>query len=263
MKSVFALGLIACFGAGAAQAAMVSKTLDYEVGGKKMQSVLVYDDSVKTSRPGLVMTPDWVGMNDSQVLIGKQVAGKDYVVLVADVYGVDVRPKNPDEAGKAAKGMYDHRADLRARINGALAQLKAQAGKAPLDGKHWGAFGYCFGGATTLDLARTGADVQGVVSFHGNLATDDPALAKNIKGKVLALNGGDDKFVPEDQIVAFQKEMRDANVDWQFVSFGGAVHCFAIPTAHDEVPGCKYNEHAAKRGYAMMHDFFDEVFAAK
>jgi dienelactone hydrolase len=261
MKAMIALTLM--LGCGAAQAAMVAKTLDYEVGGKKMQSVLVYDDAVKTARPGLVMTPDWQGMNENQIALGKQVAGKDYVVLVADVYGVDVRPKNADEAGAAAKDMYAHRGDLRARINAALAQLKAQVGKAPLDGRHWGAFGYCFGGATTLDLARSGADVQGVVSFHGNLATDDPAMAKNIKAKVLALNGGDDKFVSDDSIVAFEKEMRDANVDWQFVSFGGAVHCFAVPAAKGEVPGCQYNEKAAKRGYALMHTFFDEAFAAR
>ncbi len=261
--AIAAAGMILALGATTAQAAMVEKTLEYDVGGKKMHSVLVYDDSVKTPRPGLVMTPDWLGMNADQVALGKQVAGKDYVILVADVYGVDVRPKNADEAGKAAKNMYEHRSDLRARINGALAQLKSQAGKAPLDGKHWGAFGYCFGGATTLDLARTGADVQAIVSFHGNLSTDDPALAKNIKAKVLALNGGDDKFVPEEQIVGFQKEMRDANVDWQFVSFGGAVHCFAIPTAKGEVPGCKYDERAAKRGYEMMHVFLADTFAGK
>ena len=240
-----------------------SKNIDYDVGGKKMQSVLVYDDAVKTPRGRAGDDPDWLGMNDNQVALAKQVAGKDYVSLSADVYGIDVRQKNADEDGAAAKNMYAHRDDLRARIGAALAQLKGQVGKAPLDGKHWGAFGYCFGGATTLDLARSGADVQGIVSFHGNLATDDPALAKNIKAKVLALNGGDDKFVPEDQIVAFQKEMRDANVDWQFVSFGGAVHCFAIPTAKGEVPGCQYNERAAKRGYALMHSFFDETFAAK
>jgi dienelactone hydrolase len=261
MKSMIALGL--CFGIGAAHAAMVSKDVSYEVSGKPMQSVLVYDDAVMTARPGLVMTPDWMGMNDNQIALAKQIAGKDYVILVADVYGTAVRPKNADEAGAAAKSMYEHRADLRARINAALTQLKGQAGKAPLDGKHWGAFGFCFGGATTLDLARTGADVQGVVSFHGNLATDDPALAKNIKAKVLAMNGGDDKFVPEEQIVAFQKEMRDANVDWQFLSFGGAVHCFAIPTADNSVPGCLYNARAAKRSFAQMHNFFDEAFAAK
>ena len=142
-------------------------------------------------------------------------------------------------------------------------QLKAQTGKAPLDGKHWAAFGFCFGGATTLDLARSGADMQGVVSFHGNLSTDDPALAKNIKAKVLVLHGADDKFESPEQIAGFQQEMRDAKVDWQFVAFGGAVHCFAIPSAHGEVPGCQYNERAARRGMALMHSFLDEAFAAK
>jgi len=261
MKRLSALFLISSLVAGGADAAMVAKNIDYDVGGKKMQSVLVYDDTVKAARPGIVMTPDWLGMNPDQVALAKQIAGKDYVILVADVYGVDVRPKNADEAGAAAKSMYQNRADLRARINAALAQLKAQVGKAPLDGKHYGAIGFCFGGATTLDLARTGAEVQGVVSFHGNLATDDPSLAKNIKAKVLAMNGGDDKFVPEDQIVAFQKEMRDANVDWQFLSYGGAVHCFAIPVADGKVPGCKYDAPVAKRAFAQMHTFFNEVFA--
>jgi len=263
MKNLIAaLGISLLFGTCAAHAAMVAKNLDYEVGGKKMRSVLVYDDATKNARPGLVMTPDWLGINDDNLALAKQIAGKDYVVLVADVYGADVRPKNPDEAGKATKNMYDHRADLRARINAALEQLKAQKG-APLDGKHWGAFGFCFGGATTLDLARTGADVQGVVSFHGNLGTDDPALAKAIKAKVLVLHGADDKFESPEQIAGFQKEMRDANVDWQFVSFGGAVHCFAIPGAHGQVPGCEYNERTSKRAFVMMHDFFNETFVGK
>ncbi len=244
-------------------AAMVTKTIDYDVDGKPMQSVLVYDNAVKTLRPGLVMAPDWLGINNNQIALAEQIAGKDYVVLIADVYGTAVRPTSAAEGGEASKTMYEHRSDLRARINAALTQLKLQVGKAPLDGQHWGAFGFCFGGAATLDLARTGADVQAVVTFHGNLATDDPALAKNIKAKVLAMNGGDDKFVPDDQIIAFQKEMRDANVDWQFVNFGGAVHCFAIPAAHGEVPGCKYNERAAKRSMALMHSFLNETFAAK
>jgi dienelactone hydrolase len=241
-------------------AAMITKPIEYTVGGKKMQSVLVYDDATKTPRPGIVMTPDWLGINDNNIALAKQVAGKDYVILLADVYGVDVRPKTPDEAGKATEAMYKNRNDLRARINGALAQLKAQAGKAPLDGRHWGAIGFCFGGATTLDLARSGADVGGIVTFHANLSTDDPPLAKNIKAKVLVLHGADDMFESPEQVAGFQKEMRDAKVDWQFLIFGGAVHCFAIPTADNSVPGCLYNERAAKRGFAQMHAFFDEVF---
>ena len=263
MRQVLAAFALALSLAAPVRAAMVAKDVRYQVGGKEMQSVLVYDDAVKTPRPGLVMAPDWVGMNDNQVALAKQFAGKDYVILVADLYGADVRPKNPDEAGKAAKNMYAHRSDLRARINGALDQLKAQVGKAPLDGKHWGAFGFCFGGATVLDLARSGADVGGVVSFHGNLSTDDPSMAKNIKAKVLVLHGADDKFESPEQIAGFKKEMTDANVDWQFHEFSGAVHCFAIPTADGSVPGCQYYERAAKRGLKQMHLFFDdEVFAA-
>jgi dienelactone hydrolase len=264
MSARLFLSLVLAFaGSAPLHAAMVAKPIGYSVGGKEMQSVLVYDDAVKTPRPGLVMAPDWMGMNDNQVALAKQIAGRDYVILVADVYGTDVRPKTPDEAGKATKAMYEHRADLRARINAALDQLKAEVGKAPLDGKHWGAFGFCFGGATVLDLARSGADVGGVVSFHGNLSTDDPSMAKNIKAKVLVLHGADDTFESPEQIAGFQKEMRDANVDWQFLEFGGAVHCFAIPTADGSVPGCKYDERAAKRGFKQMHLFFDEVFATR
>lgn len=242
------------------QAAMVEKPIDYEVGGKRMQSILVYDDAATAPRPGLVMTPDWLGITPDNLALAKQVAGRDYVILVADVYGTDVRPKNAEEAGAATKAMYADRTVLRARINGALDQLRKQAGKAPLDGRHWGAFGYCFGGATTLELARSGADVQGVVSFHGNLSRD-PALADSIKAKVLVLHGADDKFESPEQIAGFQQEMRDAKADWQFVSYGGAVHCFAIPGADGAVPGCKYDPLVARRAFAQMRAFFAEAFA--
>jgi dienelactone hydrolase len=248
--------------AASAHATMVTKTIPYDVDGKRMESMLVFDDAVSTPRPGIVMTPDWLGMNPDQLALAKQIAGKDYVILVADVYGTAVRPKNPEEAGAASKNMYEHRGELRARIDAALEQLKKQEGKVPLDGKHYGAIGFCFGGATTLDLARSGADVQGVVSLHGNLGTDDPALAKNIKAKVLVLHGADDKFESPEQIAGFQKEMRDANVDWQFLAYGGAVHCFAIPTAKGDVPGCQYDERTAKRALKQMHLFFDEVFGS-
>jgi dienelactone hydrolase len=262
MRSSFAILALALSVAAPVRAAMVTKELSYDVGGRTMKSVLVYDDASKTPRPGLVMAPDWLGMNPDQIRLAESFAGRDYVILVADVYGADVRPKTPDEAGKATKNMYDHRADLRARIDGALEELKKQTGKAPLDGKHWGAFGFCFGGATVLDLARSGADVAGVVSFHGNLSTDDPSMAKNIRAKVLVLHGADDHFESPEQIAGFRKEMRDANVDWQFLEFGGAVHCFAIPTADGSIDGCKYNERAAKRGRKQMRLFFEEAFAA-
>ena len=262
MRARSFLPVLAALLAAPLHAAMVSRPVDYDVGGKKMQSVLVYDDAVNTPRPGLVMTPDWLGITPDNLALAKQIAGKDYVILVADVYGADVRPKNPDEAGKATQAMYADRGALRARINAALAQLKSQAAKAPLDGVHWGAFGFCFGGAATLDLARSGADVAGVVSFHGNLAGD--ALFKDdIKARVLVLHGADDKFESPEQIAAFQQEMRDAKADWQFLSYGGAVHCFAIPSADGAVPGCKYDPPVAKRAFALMHAWLDEAFAGK
>lgn len=263
MNRVLAAAVLFGLGLTGANAAMVTRNIDYTVDGAKMQSVLVYDDAVKTLRPGLVMAPDWLGMNANQIALAEQIAGKDYVILVADMYGTSVRPKNPDEAAAASGNMYKHRDELRARVKAALAQLKAQQGKAPLDGKHWGAIGFCFGGAVALDLARTGADIAGVATFHGNLTTDDPTMARNIKGMVLAMNGADDGFTPESAIQGFEKEMRDAGVDWQFVNYGGAVHCFAIPTADNSVKGCNYNAKVAHRAFALMHSFFDEAFARK
>src|SRR3954468_20126135 len=111
MRTRFAVFALFCVFAAPLHAAMVAKEIGYKVGGKEMQSVLVYDDTVKTPPPGLVMAADWLGMNESQIALAKQIAGKDYVILIADVYGIDVRPKTPDEAGQATKSMYDHRAD--------------------------------------------------------------------------------------------------------------------------------------------------------
>jgi dienelactone hydrolase len=247
----------------AASAAPVAKPVIYKIGDVEFQSTLVYDDSSKTPRPGLVMAPNWFGANEASIEKAKTIAGKDYVILLADVYGKDVRPKNADEAGAAVKKMYADRSVLRTRINRVLDALRASAAQgAPLDGKHFGAVGFCFGGATVLDLGRSGADVAGIVTFHGNLATDDAKLAKNIKGKVLTLNGADDSYVPADQIAGFEKEMKDAGVDYQFVNLSGAVHCFAEPDQNSP-PGCVYHERSAKRAYKYMHDFFDEVFASR
>lgn len=255
------LALIASLAAGAALAAPVAKPVEYKIGDVEFHSTLVYDDATKTPRPGLVMAPNWYGANEASIEKAKTIAGKDYVILLADVYGKSLRPKNDDEAGAATKQMYADRSVLRTRIARALDALRASATSgAPFDGKHIGAIGFCFGGATVLDLARSGADIAGVVTFHGNLATDDPKLAKNIKGKVLSLNGADDSYVPAEQIAGFQKEMKDAGVDYQFVNLSGAVHCFAEPDQKNP-PGCIYHERSAKRAFRYMHDFFDEVFA--
>jgi dienelactone hydrolase len=181
---------------------------------------------------------------------------------VADVYGKGVRPKDDAAAMKQVKALYADRSVLRERVARSLQALREQAGKAPLDPARIGAIGFCFGGATALELARSGADIAGVASFHGTLPTSLPAKAGEVKASVLVLNGADDRNTSLDDVAGFKKEMDAAGVDWQFVDFSGAVHCFALESAHSP-PGCVYDPRAAKRAFVMMDDFFRERFAAK
>lgn len=244
-----------------AMAAITTKKVAYELDKTKFEGVLVFDDAKKAPVPGLVLVPNWLGVTDANVEQAKLVAGRGYVVFVADMYGTASRPKNQDEAGKAAGALKSNRPMMRARVKKALEVLLAQKG-APLDDKRLGAIGFCFGGTTALELARAGAKVAGVVSFHGGLASPTPDDAKNITGKVLALHGADDPFVPAEEVVGFEAEMRAAKVDWQFVAFGNAVHSFTDVDA-SMVGKAQYNPVVAARAYALMDAFFAEAFAAK
>jgi dienelactone hydrolase len=252
--------LVAAFAANAAPRADKVSWTDH---GKTFDGYLVWDDASKALRPGLLMVPNWYGVNDHAVAKAKTLAGKDYVILLVDMFGRGTRPANPDEAGKAIAAVYADPVALRSRVNAALATLRASTGKAPLDGKRIGAIGFCFGGAIALELARSGADIAGVATFHGNLTTKMPAKVGAIKGPVLVMNGADDTFTPAAAIAGFEDEMRKAKVDWQFVNFGGAVHCFAEPDEHGTVPGCQFHQPSYRRSVRMMHDFFAETFARK
>ncbi len=257
-RTLLAIGLM--LATAPVLAKMQAKPVDWHVGKDHFSGYVIYDDAGKAKRPGLVMVPDWYGVSDSAVEKAKHIAGTEYVVLLTDVYGKGVRPKSNDEALAQVKKLNADDAAWRARINKAVEVLKAQAGSVPLDASKIGALGYCFGGSTVLELARSGADIAGVVTFHGGLATPMPATPAAIKTSVLVLNGADDKGTAGD-IAGFQKEMNAAGADWQFVNFSGAVHCFALPTANR--PGCMYNERAARRGELMMRNFFAEQFATK
>lgn len=246
----------------AAQAKMVHRNVEWTLDGTHFKSVLVYDDTVSTKRPGLVMVPNWYGVNDGAVQKADMIAGKDYVILLTDMYGENVRPQqgHADQAQAATKPLYTDRVLMRKRINEALAQLKAQAGTAPIDLTKLAAIGFCFGGTAVLDLARSGAEVAAVVSFHGGLTTDDPSLAKNIKARVLTMNGADDKGTMPDAD-KFMDEMRGSPADWQFVVIGHAVHCFT--EVGENSPGCKYDVSAAARSYRLMHDWLGAAFSGK
>jgi dienelactone hydrolase len=259
MRRLLALALLAA--AFTANAAPRAEKISWKDGGKDFDGYLVWDDASKAPRPGLLMVPNWWGVTDAAVAKAKTWAGKDYVILLADVYGRGIRPKNPDEAGKASGAALADEKALRSHAAAALAVLKGAGAKAPVDASRIGAMGFCFGGAVALDLARSGADLKGVATFHGNLATSMPAKKGGLKAPLLVMNGGDDKFIPHELIDKFQDEMRAAGADWQFVNFGGAVHCFAEPDEHNTVPGCNFNPAAYKRSMVMTHAFFNERFA--
>lgn len=242
-------------------AATVNKAIAYEVDGLPFEGRLIYDSSSTKKRPALLMAPNWMGPTPAAFEQAQQIAGKDYVIFVADVYGTAVRPKNSDEAGAAAKTLYGDAAAMRARIDKALQVMKAQAGTAPIDLKHIGAIGFCFGGSNVLELARTGADIAGVVTFHGTLKKVADTPDAPFKAKILALHGADDPYVDAAQVAGFEQEMRDAKVDWQLVKFGNTVHSFTDPDAH-AAGQADYNPASARRAFKMMHNFFDEIFAA-
>lgn len=240
-----------------AMAAMTQKKVPYELDKTKFEGVLVYDDAA-ASRPGLVLVPNWLGINEANLKQAELVAARGYVVFVADMYGTAGRPKTMEEAGKAAGAVKGNRALMRARVKKALELLVAAKG-VPLDVKKVGAIGFCFGGTSALEFARSGAKLAGVVSFHGGLGSPTPEDAKNITGKVLALHGADDPNVPPEEVAAFEAEMRAAKVDWQLVAFGNAVHSFTDPDAN--MPGrAQYNPVVAARAYALMDSFFAEAF---
>ena len=174
-----------------------------------------------------------------------------------DIYGKGVRPASPAEAAKFSARYKGDRPLLRQRVSAGLAQMLRLK---QVDPRQVAAIGYCFGGTTALELARSGADVRGVVSFHGGLGSPTPDDAKGIKAKVLACHGADDPFVPPTEVEGFAKEMRDAGVDWQLVAYGGAVHSFTDWRATGAMKGAQYNEKADRRSWEAMRGFFAELF---
>jgi dienelactone hydrolase len=243
----------------AAEAKIVTETVEYKEGDTALEGFLAYDDAAAGPRPGVLVIHDWMGVGPNSKRRAEELAGLGYVALAADIYGKDVRPKSRDEAAAAAGKYRSDRALLRRR---AAAGLEALRARKEVDPKRVAAIGYCFGGGAALELARSGADLGAVVSFHGNLDTPNAEDARNIKAKVLVCHGADDPFVKPEQVAAFEAEMRNAHVDWQLVSYGGAVHGFTHKDAGDDPSkGMAYNAAADRRSWAAMRELFDEAFA--
>lgn len=259
MHRLLAAALILLF-ARPAFGAMQAMPVEWKIGKQAFAGYVVHDDASRDLRPGIVMVPNWMGVNAAAVEKAKSIAGDKYVILLADVYGKGVNPKDHTEAVKALQSAYAAPEGLAARVAKAVEVLRSQQGKAPLDASRIGAIGFCFGGGAVLDLARSGAEVAGVVSFHGNLKASVKPGPDGIKASVLVLNGADDTSVPGEDRANFVKQMNEAKADWQFVDFGGTVHCFTEPEEKAE-GNCRYNERSTTRAFRLMDDFFAERFA--
>ncbi len=237
---------------------VITKTIEYKHGDAVLEGFLAYDDGIQGRRPGVLVVHEWTGLNDYARSRAKQLAELGYVAFAVDMYGKGIRPTTPEEAGKQAAIYRADRQLMRDRVTAGLKVLQAQE---LCDPSRIAAIGYCFGGGVALELARSGADIAGVVSFHGNLDTPNPEDAKNIKGKILVQTGADDPHVPPEQVAAFAKEMDDGGVDWYLIEYGHAVHSFTNPASGDDPSrGLAYNAAADRRSWQAMRDFFAEIF---
>jgi dienelactone hydrolase len=258
MKSVlFALLASAAFSVST-RAAIIEKPVEYQAGEVLCEGWQAYDDTLPGKRPSVLIVHQWTGVSDNEKMRARMLAELGYNVLVADVYGKGIRPVPPAAGQEAGKYKKD-RALLRERVKAALAVLTKDA---RTDTTKVASIGYCFGGTAVVELARSGALIKGVVSFHGSLDSPTPADGKNIKCKVLALHGADDPFVSAQDLAAFEQEMKDAGVDYKLVQYPGAVHSFTQKSAgNDNSKGAAYNEAADKASWDEMKAFFFRIFS--
>jgi dienelactone hydrolase len=267
MKQAFVgmlvMAMVMC-GANALFAAprIKGKPVTYKAGKVNLKGYLAYDESIKGKRPGVLVVHEWWGQNEYARKRARMLAEMGYTALAVDMYGDGKQAMHPDEAGAFSSEVMKHFNEAgKDRFEAAEVFLKRQP---TVDPARIAAIGYCFGGGVVLNMARQGADLKAVASFHGGLVAVKPAEAGMVKAKLRVYNGADDKFTPQQAIDAFKKEMTDAKVDFQFINYPGAVHSFTNPDATElgkkfNLP-LAYNEKADKESWADMTKFFAEVF---
>ena len=240
---------------------MAERKVPYRVKDRQFEGMIVYDDSVKTKRPAIFMQPDWKGVCADTIAQARIVAGKDYVVLMADMYGTGYgdKPKTREQLAAGMRAVHDD-LDFTIACGGkSYDALLAEAEKlGVVDAAKKAAIGYCVGGGFALEQARSGADFKALVVFHvTNPNPVVPSTPCNIKGRVLAVHGSADPVTPKPMMDAFEEELTNAAIDWQVMMFGGAVHSFCDPTAN--AGPTRYDEKLCRKSYMLMRDFFAET----
>jgi dienelactone hydrolase len=253
----YILGLLSCLTlAVPVQAKIVSQPVEYTNEGTALEGYLAYDDAVAEKRPGVLVVHEWWGLNDYVKMRIHKLAELGYVAFALDMYGKGIFTSDPKQASELA-GHLRGTPLLRQRARAGLEILKQNE---RVDPTKIAAIGYCFGGTTVLELAYSGADIAGVVSFHGGLTLPKPG--DTIKAKILVLHGADDGFASTQTINDFQDAMRKSGADWQMIFYGGAVHSFTNPAADQfGIKGVAYNKKADERSWKHMQMFLQEIFS--
>jgi dienelactone hydrolase len=257
MKYLLSLVMLGLFW-GSAFTAMVTKTVEYKDGGQVLKGFLVYDSALKGMRPGVLLVHEWWGVNPYVKKRAEEIAKLGYIAFAADIYGDGQTAKDMAEAGKMSGMFNNDRALMLGRVQAGLNELLKEK---MVDKSRVAAMGYCFGGGVVLELARSGADIKGAVTFHGNLATPTNENYNNLKAQVLVLHGANDPYVNAQTVNDFEDQMRKTAADWQVVLYSGAVHGFTNPdNGNDPSKGLAYNETADKRSWKAMKEFYEEIF---
>jgi dienelactone hydrolase len=238
---------------------MQTEDIAYRDGDINLLGFLAYHETAKDKRPGVLVFHEGLGLGEFAMERTRMLAQLGYVALAADMFGNRRQTRNLDETRELVGALRNEPAKLLGRAQAALATLAALR---PVDGTRLAAIGFCFGGAVVLELARGGADLKAVVSFHGVLATKVPAAAGAVKASVLVCAGADDPLSPPDQVTAFEQEMRAAQVrDWQVITYGNTLHGFTNPAADGSIMrSALYNAQSDRRSWAAMQSLFDDVF---
>jgi dienelactone hydrolase len=236
---------------------MKTQDIEYHADGARLVGYLAVDDSRSGRRPGVLVAPEGGGLVDLTKSIARRLAEAGYVAFAMDYYGDGKPLADFNEVMPRINAFMAEPSTIRARAAEALAVLARQP---ECDPGKLAATGYCFGGTTVLELARSGADLKAVVGFHSGLGTTRPAKRGEVRCKVLTCIGALDPIIPPDQRLAFEKEMADAGVDWQMNVYGGAGHSFTNPGVGAlGRPGFDYHEQTDRRSWAAMLDLFDET----
>jgi dienelactone hydrolase len=238
---------------------MKTQSIEYQDGGVTLLGYLAYDDKVSGKRPGVLVMPQVCGPGIHSRSKAEKLAKLGYVAFAGDYYGNGRELDKLNDAIKLAHSLFDDTTVLRRRGTAALNKL---ASLPQVDSSRVASIGFCIGGNFSLELARDGAPLRAVVSFHGGLHTERPAQKGHVKAKILVCTGGDDQLVSLEQVNAFQTEMTAAGVDWQVITYGGVKHNFTDPdAARLDHPALEYHRVADDRSWNAMAAFFKEIFA--